>query len=64
MGSVYGNRAEKKAEGVMLLPTSIKESKDELTLTPVFVLWSLFFKLIKNTKCPFIYCYDLCSYCI
>lgn len=48
MGSVSGNLAEKKAEGVMLLPTSIKKSKDELTLTPVFVLWSLFFKLIKN----------------
>lgn len=34
----------------MLLPTSIKESKDELTLTPVFVLWSLFLKSIKNTN--------------
>lgn len=50
MGSVSGNLAEKKAEGVMLLPTSIKESKDELTLTPVFVLWSLFLKSIKNTN--------------
>lgn len=50
MGSVSGNLAEKKAEGIMLLPTSIKESKDELTLTPVFVLWSLFLKSIKNTN--------------
>lgn len=34
----------------MLLLTSIKERKDEMTLTPVFVLWSLVFKLIKNTN--------------
>lgn len=50
LGSVSGNLTEKEAEGGMPLLTSRKERKDELTLTPVLVLWSLFFKLIKNTN--------------
>lgn len=35
MGSVPESLAEKKAEGVMPLLTSVKERKDELTLTLV-----------------------------
>lgn len=50
VGSVSGNLTEKKAEGVMLLLTSTKERRDKLTLTPVFVLWSLFLKWIKNAN--------------
>lgn len=54
-GAVSGKRSWeprwKESRGCkMLLLTSIKERKDEMTLTPVFVLWSLVFKLIKNTN--------------